>query len=80
MVIGRNRATQAIRCAYLPFILIAVAYYGYKSDYSLSPEEGKRLREWVLLANSKGGYSRGSSETILAGKAPISSKVMVRYR
>lgn len=48
-----------------PFILIAVAYYGYKSDYSLSPEEGKRLREWVLLANSKGRYSRGSSETIL---------------
>jgi hypothetical protein len=48
-----------------PFILIAVAYYGHKKDYSLSPDEGKRLRDWVLLANAKGRYSRGSSETIL---------------
>lgn len=48
-----------------PFILIAVAYYGYKNGYSLSPDEGRRLREWVLMANAKGRYSRGSSETIL---------------
>lgn len=48
-----------------PFILIAVAYFGHLRDYSLSPDESERLRRWVLLANAKGRYSRGSSETIL---------------
>jgi hypothetical protein len=48
-----------------PFMLIAVAYYGHKRDYELSPEESDRLRYWVLVANAKGRYSRGSSETIL---------------
>ena len=48
-----------------PFMLIALAYHGHKRDYALSPEESKRLRYWVLIANAKGRYSRGSSETIL---------------
>ncbi len=48
-----------------PFILIALAYHGHKRDYALSPEESNRLRYWVLVANAKGRYSRGSSETIL---------------
>ena len=48
-----------------PFVLIAIAYFGKKRNYSLSPEEEKELRYWVLLANAKGRYSRGSSETIL---------------
>ena len=48
-----------------PFILIALAYHGHKRDYVLSAEESDRLRYWVLLANAKGRYSRGSSETIL---------------
>lgn len=48
-----------------PFVLIAVAYFGEKRDYSLSTEEAKQLRYWSLLANAKGRYSRGSSETIL---------------
>lgn len=47
------------------FILIALAYYGHKKDYSLPPEEVASLQQWVLLANAKGRYSRGSSETIL---------------
>lgn len=48
-----------------PFILIAVAYYGHKRDYKLSPQESLLLRQWILLANAKARYSRGSSETIL---------------
>ncbi len=48
-----------------PFIFTVVAYYCYKNNYSLSSDEGNRLREWVLLANAKGRYSRGSSETML---------------
>ncbi len=48
-----------------PFILITLAYHGYKRDYALSAEEAERLKHWVLVANAKGRYSRGSSETIL---------------
>lgn len=48
-----------------PFMLITLASHGHKRDYALSAEESKRLRHWVLLANAKGRYSRGSSETIL---------------
>ena len=48
-----------------PFILIAVAYFGHKRDYALLLDESECLRRWVLLANAKGRYSRGSSETIL---------------
>ncbi|MBX3521203.1 MAG: DUF262 domain-containing protein [Xanthobacteraceae bacterium] len=48
-----------------PFLLITVAYLGRTSDYKISPKEEKVLRRWVLLANAKGRYSRGSSETIL---------------
>ena len=48
-----------------PFILITVAYFGHKRDYTLSPDESEYLRRWVLMANAKGRYSRGSSETIL---------------
>ncbi len=48
-----------------PFMLIALAYHGHKRDYALSPEESERLRLWVLIANAKGRYSRGSSETLL---------------
>ena len=48
-----------------PFMLITLAYHGHKRDYSLSAEESIRLRHWVVVANAKGRYSRGSSETIL---------------
>jgi hypothetical protein len=48
-----------------PFILITLAYYGHKRDYALSAEESDHLRYWALIANAKGRYSRGSSETIL---------------
>jgi hypothetical protein len=54
-----------IWAAGIRFMLIAVAYYGHKRDYELSPEESESLRCWVLVANAKGRYSRGSSETIL---------------
>ena len=48
-----------------PFILIALAYYGHKHNYSLSSQEAQDLHRWMLLANAKGRYSRGSSETLL---------------
>jgi hypothetical protein len=48
-----------------PFLLITVAIFGHKRNFSLTPEEAARLRAWVLLANAKGRYTRGSSETLL---------------
>src|SRR5579859_1197408 len=48
-----------------PFMLVALAFYGHKRQYTLSSAEADRLRHWLLLANAKGRYSRGSSETIL---------------
>jgi hypothetical protein len=48
-----------------PFILIALGYYGHKRDYRISADEETHVRSWVLHANAKGRYSRGSSETIL---------------
>lgn len=48
-----------------PFIIVALAYLGHKRDYQLSAAEAERLRFWVLVANAKGRYSRGSSETLL---------------
>lgn len=48
-----------------PFLLITVAMFGHRRDFSLSEGEAQRLRQWILVANAKGRYSRGSSETIL---------------
>jgi hypothetical protein len=48
-----------------PFLIIALAYYGHQRGYSLTAAEAEQLRYWVLIANSKGRYSRGSSETLL---------------
>ena len=48
-----------------PFLLVTIGYYGHKRDYQIGAEEAERLRFWVLIANAKGRYSRGSSETLL---------------
>lgn len=48
-----------------PFLLVTLGYYGHKRNYQVSAEEAKQMRYWVLLANVKGRYSRGSSETLL---------------
>jgi hypothetical protein len=48
-----------------PFIIVAIAFLGHSRQYTLTPRESSRLRYWILIANAKGRYSRGSSETIL---------------
>lgn len=48
-----------------PFLVIALAYFGQARKYKIDATVAKNLRYWVLLANAKGRYSRGSSETIL---------------
>ena len=48
-----------------PFMVVALSYFGHKRNYELDPAEAARLRYWVLVANAKGRYSRGSSESLL---------------
>lgn len=48
-----------------PFMLVTLAIYGHKRGYHLVPSEAARLKFWTLIANAKGRYSRGSSETLL---------------
>jgi len=48
-----------------PFMLVTLSIYGHRRNYHLTPEEENRLKFWTLLANAKGRYSRGSSETLL---------------
>lgn len=48
-----------------PFLLVTLSYYGHRRQYQFSAEESQRLRYWALIANAKGRYSRGSSETLL---------------
>jgi len=48
-----------------PFLIISLAYYCQQRDYRLMPEEERQLKYWLLVANAKARYSRGSSETFL---------------
>ena len=48
-----------------PFLIVTLGYYGHKRHYEIDPEEAEDLCRWLLMANAKGRYSRGSSETIL---------------
>jgi hypothetical protein len=48
-----------------PFLIVTLGYYGHARQFTLSADDAQRLRHWALLANAKGRYSRGSSETLL---------------
>jgi hypothetical protein len=48
-----------------PFMLVSLGYFAQRRDYQINANEAARLRYWVLIANAKGRYSRGSSETLL---------------
>jgi hypothetical protein len=48
-----------------PFLVITIAYWADKRGYSISQEDSHQMRKWLLLANAKGRYSQGSSESLL---------------
>ena len=48
-----------------PYLLVALGYFGHRKDYQIPSIDERKLRYWVLAANAKGRYSRGSSETLL---------------
>jgi hypothetical protein len=45
--------------------VLTIAYLAEKHGGQLSAEESRSLLYWLLVANAKGRYSRGSSETLL---------------
>ena len=48
-----------------PYLLITMGYFAHKNESSLTAQQREYLRRWVLVANAKGRYSRGSSESYL---------------
>lgn len=48
-----------------PFLLITTAFWADKRGFAIEPEESAGFRQWLLIANAKGRYSRGSSESLL---------------
>lgn len=48
-----------------PFLLVAAAYWGDQRGFAITPEDAESFAQWFLIANAKGRYSRGSSETLL---------------
>lgn len=48
-----------------PFLLVALGFIAHSRKYVLDADDAARLRYWALVANAKGRYSRGSSETLL---------------
>jgi hypothetical protein len=48
-----------------PYIILVVAFWGSKRSYKISDAEATKMRRWVLLANAKARFARGSSESIL---------------
>jgi len=46
-------------------LLLVIAYYGHLRSYKIQTKEANELLYWAILANAKGRYSRGSSETLL---------------
>ena len=47
-----------------PFIVLAIAYWGYVNEYKVSKIESDLMRRWVLIANTKSRYS-SSAESLL---------------
>jgi len=48
-----------------PFFFIPIAYFSHVHKGKLSAADEKKLLYWLYIANAKGRYSRGSSESLL---------------
>lgn len=46
-------------------LLLLIGYYGQMRGFKIQAKEANELLYWSILANAKGRYSRGSSETLL---------------
>ena len=48
-----------------PYFITTLAYFAHSKQKNISEEDTKILKKWFLIANAKGRYSWGSSETKL---------------
>jgi len=48
-----------------PYALIALGYWADQRGFKPTIQEADEMRQWLLRANAKGRWSRGSSETLL---------------
>lgn len=48
-----------------PFLFVSAAFWADQRGFSISTEDAEVFQKWFLVANAKGRYSRGSSETLL---------------
>ncbi|WP_299003125.1 DUF262 domain-containing protein [uncultured Caulobacter sp.] len=48
-----------------PMFLHALAAFGHAKNHKLDQAEERALLHWLLVANARGRYSRGSTETLL---------------
>jgi hypothetical protein len=48
-----------------PYVILVVAFWGAKRDYKIPDSEATKMARWVLTANAKARFARGSSESIL---------------
>lgn len=48
-----------------PYLILVVAFWGAKKDFKISDSEATKMARWILTANAKARFARGSSETIL---------------
>lgn len=48
-----------------PFLMVTLAVISRVKDNRLTIDEQRALMRWLLIANARGRYSRGSSETLL---------------
>lgn len=48
-----------------PYIILVIASWGFKRNFKISDSEAIKMTRWVLLANAKARFARGSSEGIL---------------
>jgi hypothetical protein len=48
-----------------PFLVTAIAYWIDVNGYNVSESQSRALEKWARLANAKGRYSKGATETML---------------
>lgn len=48
-----------------PYLILVISYWGARRNFKISDAEATRMARWVLLANAKARFARGSSEGIL---------------
>jgi hypothetical protein len=70
-----------------PYALLLLAFYCNRRDQAMSAKESDDLRFWLRVANGRGRYSRGSSEsyldadlTIVKGGGDVAVKLLENVR